>query len=105
MKIPLVNPGCISAVNLRLVQYAWPGDQHDLSAFGVDFSDVVELEVEVVRGKVQVRINGEVAMDSPGQVPGEFIRALDFRSEGLLELEEVYLGRSKGDWVLVEDFE
>lgn len=104
-KIPLVNPGCVSAVNFRLMQYFWPGDQHDLSAFGVDFSEDVVLEIESVRGQVAVRINGQLAAESPGQVPGRFIRALDFRFEGLLELEEVYLGRKEGVWVLAEDFE
>ncbi|MEO0873409.1 MAG: hypothetical protein AAFY48_02290 [Bacteroidota bacterium] len=105
MKIPLVSPGCVSAVDLRLQQYFWPGDQHDLSAFGVDFSDVVELEIEAIRGKVEVRINGQVVRESPGQVAGYFIRALDFRCEGLLEIEDVYLGRTEGDWVMAEDFE
>ncbi len=105
LKIPLVNPGCVSAASFRLMQYFWPGDQHDLSAFGVDFSETVELEIEAVRGQVTVRINGAVAGQSPGQVPDRFIRALDFRFEGLLELEEVYLGGREGEWVLAEDFE
>lgn len=104
MQIPLVAPGCVSAIDLRVLQYYLPGDQHDLSAFGVDFDQAVDVAIEAAKGIVSIYINDQLAYRSSGQVPGRFIRALDFRFRGAGEVEYSYLGRAEGDWVLAEDF-
>lgn len=105
IKIPLVAKGCIAASSLRVMQYFLPGDKHDLSAFGVDFSESVTLEIKSIQGRLQLLVNESVAYETPGQVKQEKIKAIDFRFMGSGGIETFALGQNPENLMIEEDFE
>jgi len=105
IKVPLLAIGCIATSNLRVMQYYMPGREYDLSAFGVDFSEEVQLDIVARKGILKIFINNKEAYQTPGQVTRQKISALDFRFSGGGEIEEVLLGSSEGEWILEESFD
>ena len=59
--IPLSAKGCVSDLFLGLGGYAVDGRNTDLSAFGVDFSNWVDLRCEVIHSQARVWVNGQLA--------------------------------------------
>ncbi|MGH1434507.1 MAG: hypothetical protein ACRBG0_08620 [Lewinella sp.] len=104
IKVPLLAMGCIAASNLRVMQYNMPGNKYDLSAFGVDFSEEVLLEIVARKGVLKIFVNNKEAYQTPGQVKRQKISALDFRFSGGGEVEKVLLGSSEGEWIVEENF-
>ncbi|GAB3557479.1 hypothetical protein [Spirosoma fluminis] len=59
--IPLSANGCISDLSLGLAGHQVDGRNTDLSAFGVDFSDWVDLRCEVINKQARIWVNGRLA--------------------------------------------
>lgn len=59
--IPLSAKGCVSDLFLGLGGYEVDGRNADLSAFGVDFSNWVDLRCEVIHNQARVWVNGQLA--------------------------------------------
>lgn len=59
--IPLSAKGCISDLFLGLAGHQVDGRNTNLSAFGVDFSNWVELRCEVIQNRAHIWINGRLA--------------------------------------------
>ncbi len=73
--LPFSIPGCVGELNVMLPGKYIKGQENDLSGFGVDFSDWVELEVTVLEGALTVKINQTLAFEEtlaadPGQIVG-----------------------------------
>ncbi len=57
MVIPFSIPGCVSDINLMLNDTYVRGKEHDLSMFGVDFSDPRNIEIDVKQKQVTVLVD------------------------------------------------
>ncbi|MCB9281180.1 MAG: hypothetical protein H6562_19995 [Lewinellaceae bacterium] len=73
--IPFSIPGCVGELGLILDEREIGGRTHDLSGFGVDFSDWVHLQLKVRDGRVIAVVNGKPAYTAdltsdPGKVVG-----------------------------------
>ncbi len=58
--IPFTIPGCVSDINLKLGDKTWPGKSNDLSAFGIDPGNRIDLRVEVKNRVVRINCNGKL---------------------------------------------
>ncbi len=63
--IPLAKSGCISNLNLMAFGHYIDGKKNDLSAFGVNFEDFVELACSADGEKLKIHINGALAYELP----------------------------------------
>ncbi|PKV51263.1 hypothetical protein ATE84_3337 [Aquimarina sp. MAR_2010_214] len=54
--VPFSIPGCVSDINVMLNDVYLRGKEHDLSAFGVDFSDFRAIDINIKEKKVVVFI-------------------------------------------------
>ncbi len=79
------------------------GQKNDLTGFGVDFSDWIELEVIVVNGLLEIKVNSQVVYKDtlsvdPGKLVGvryKFhgtgaVRSLEIQSAGQLAFESSF---------------
>ncbi len=57
MVIPFSIPGCVSDINLMLNDVYLKGKQHDLSAFGTDFSEFRTIEIRIIEKKATIFID------------------------------------------------
>ncbi|WP_109853140.1 hypothetical protein [Aquimarina sp. AU58] len=55
--VPFSIPGCVSDINVMLNDVYLRGKEHDLSAFGVDFSDFRAIDINIKEKKVAVFID------------------------------------------------
>ncbi len=102
--IPLTARGCVSSSNLYFIDHIVSGKEKDLSAFGVDFSEEVQLKVSCVSGQGSVYLNGKKVYSVPGKVEARAIKGIDFRFRGLGAVSEVKLGKPGETPILLEDF-
>lgn len=56
--IPFTIPGCVSDINLKLSDKIWEGKSNDLSVFGINPSQPVQLKVEARDRTVRIFCNG-----------------------------------------------
>ena len=59
--IPLGKPGCAGELNMMLGEKPIEGRTNDLSAFGVDFAQPVQLKCEVRDERIQITVNDKKA--------------------------------------------
>lgn len=94
--IPLCDKGCISSINLLTGERWISGKDHDLSAFGCDFSQFQDLKCTVANHHLKVYINNKAALDAllknkPGGIEG-----IRFEFEGAGEVKDVSLSTPGG---------
>ncbi|SEJ27242.1 hypothetical protein SAMN04487995_3886 [Dyadobacter koreensis] len=63
--IPLSVKGCVSELNLLSVDHYVSGKKADLSAFGVDFSNWVEVSCKSNSSNIQYFVNKKIAIEFP----------------------------------------
>jgi hypothetical protein len=63
--IPLSSRGCVSDINLMAVEQSVSGKKADLSGFGVDFSDWVNVSCKSDSGKIRFFVNEKQAYEVP----------------------------------------
>jgi len=101
--IPFSIKGCIGELNMMLPGKFIGGQKNDLSGFGVDFSDWIELEVTVVNGLLEIKVNSQAVYKhtlsvDPGKLVGvryKFhgtgaVRSLEIHSAGQLAFESSF---------------
>ncbi len=101
--IPFSIKGCIGELNMMLPGKFIGGQKNDLSGFGVDFSDWIELEVTVVNGLLEIKVNSQaVYKDTLSVDPGKLVgvrykyhgtgavRSLEIQSAGQLAFESSF---------------
>lgn len=74
--IDLSNKGCVADLRLWIIDHGLNGKTSDLSAFGVDFDDWVNLTFQTSGDQLAIKINGEVVFE-------ETIKDLDRNFSGL----------------------
>lgn len=104
--IPLSAKGCVSDLFLGLGGYQVDGRNADLSAFGVDFSNWVNLRCEVIRNKARVWVNGHLAYQAtlPPSVPVELVGiTYEFTGTGSVDYCRFY--RPDGSVAFQDEFD
>ena len=100
--VPLCSMGCISGIDLYFTGFAASGKQHDLSAFGVDFDDYVNLRIVSKGGKADIFINGKPAYHITSGIKRSKIIGIDFSFQGTGSVDFVKL--SNGNMNYDEEF-
>ncbi len=74
MVIPFSIPGCVSDINLMLNDVYLKGKEHDLSAFGADFSEFRNIDIVIKEKKVTIYLdNMETYSRSYNESIGNFV--------------------------------
>ena len=85
--IPFSIKGCVGELNMLLPRKRIEGQVHDLSGFGVNFSEWVQLDVQVEGGKAQLLVNEKVVyQDTLSMDPGKVVGVrYQFHGTGAVE--------------------
>ena len=102
--IPFSIPGCVSDINLKLVDNTFYGKENDLSIFGTDPSQKINLKLEVKNRLVKIFNNGKLLKESsfrtdPGQIVG-----LRYRFLGAGSVDVIRILNKNGEIVFTENF-
>lgn len=104
MIIPFSIPGCVSDIGLMLNDVYLDGKEHDLSAFGVDFSVYRNIEIKVKDKQVSVSVDqNEIYNGSYHESIGNFV-GIRYRFLGAGEVSHLRIGNDKGQLIITEDF-
>ncbi|WP_419699560.1 hypothetical protein [Mucilaginibacter sp. NFX135] len=102
--IPLADKGCISDLNIYTSSDWISGKDHDLSAFGCDFSNFQKLKCEVRDMKLSVYLNSKLIFTKPITQTITQIAGICIAFEGSGEIKDVKLG-NRDKVVLNDQFE
>jgi len=91
--IPLCNKGCVSELNLLLLDKYYTGRAQDLSFLGVDFSNWVHVVCEGKDGQLRIYLGGRQVFQSPLPAKPFGIAGIDFRFQGTGRIKDVRLGK------------
>lgn len=94
--VPLVIPGCVGDIRLKIGEQVISGGTHDLSALGAQVFDWQELSLEVKDKHASITLNGKEAYQLQFEEEFGDIMGLVFRFSGPGELEEVSLQDFQG---------
>lgn len=89
--LPLCDKGCISNIGLLAGIHSISGRDHDLSAFGCDFSKFQDLKCVVANNDLKAYLNGRQAIDIPDLGKLGDIEGIRFEFEGAGEVKDVHL--------------
>ncbi|WP_209402709.1 hypothetical protein [Pseudozobellia sp. WGM2] len=93
--IPLSNKGCVATLNIMAFGQFIDGKKTDLSAFGVDFSDSVQLQLLSKDGELQIFVNDHLAYQMQVLETPAKIRGISLHFEGTGRVEQVELSNTK----------
>lgn len=65
ISIPLALAGCVANLKLRIGEQLFEGHSHDLSKFGVDFSNVVNLRCLVHARRIEIQFDHQTVYSGP----------------------------------------
>jgi len=86
-----ILPGCVNRAELQFGEHFVSGRQADLSAFGVDVHQWMEIEVRVKNRQVSILLNNRQIYTGAYKNPSGFLTGLGFISNGLCEVDSVSL--------------
>lgn len=101
--IPLSIKGCVSDIGLFFNGKGIDGKTADLSAFGCDLSQWVNVRAEVKNQKGQIYINETLAYESPWD-SNEKIVGMIFRFQGAGSIDHVRLSTADNEYVFEDSF-
>lgn len=94
--IPFTIPGCASDINLKLGSREWKGKENDLSAFGIDPSRAIHLEVQVQNRVVKIYANDRLLkQESYSENAGDIV-GLRYSFLGAGTVNDIKLVNEKG---------
>ncbi|MDN5203738.1 hypothetical protein QQ008_20275 [Fulvivirgaceae bacterium BMA10] len=102
--IPMTIPGCVGNTRIMVHDVYMKGEDYDLSALGVDFSDWQHLKCQVKEKQVKLFINNNLAFtidyqDDAGEVVGMRYK---FKGSGMVDYARLY--NEKDELVFGEKF-
>ncbi|HKK12130.1 MAG TPA: hypothetical protein VJ945_04825, partial [Flavobacteriaceae bacterium] len=103
--IPFTIPGCVSDIDLMLNEVYLEGKEHDLSAFGVDFTTQKAIEIQLNDKQLKVFVNGtEVYSNAYNESIGRLV-GLRYHFLGAIEVSHLEItDRATKNVILNEDF-
>lgn len=102
--LPLGDKGCSATLNLWTGDQEISGKQHDLSAFGCDFSRPQTLKCAVRDGQMQISLNAQLVYQVPVKKDIGNVIGLRYGFEGTGAIYSVKLQRGDGETVFEEKF-
>lgn len=94
--IPLAEKGCISNLYVMAFEEYFDGKKNDLSGFGVDFNDFVDLKCISIGGKLQIFVNGNLVYEFAVPDNALKIKGVNIYFEGGGSIRKVRLNNSTG---------
>ena len=91
MIIPFSDKGCISDINLLTASSYISGKEHDMRAFGCDFSKFQNLVCRVEKQRLKIYLNNKMILDTPQKQTLGKIEGIRFEFEGAGEIKSVKL--------------
>jgi hypothetical protein len=101
--IPLSQKGCVSDLDLLFTNYFVSGKKQDLSAFGTDFNDFINVKVESKNGKAAIFLNDHLAYNIEKNIMKSQIIGVEVVFQGTGSVDFVSL--SNGEAEFKDDFE
>ena len=89
--IPLAEKGCISGLNLLTGDNYLSGKDHDMSAFGCDFSQFQNLKCLVQNHHLKIFLNNKLILDTQQKITLGRIEGIRFEFEGAGQIKSVKL--------------
>ncbi len=89
--LPLAGVGCVSDLNLMMVDHFVSGKKQDLSGFGADLSKWTKVTCDAKEGLVTVRVNGHAAYQAAVGEDAKIV-GVNFRFKGTGRVRNVRLG-------------
>jgi hypothetical protein len=102
--IPLSAKGCVSNLNLYLIDSSINGKTNDLSLLGSNMSDWVKLVCRSSNQRISIYVNDVLAYQGEPKAPASQIAGLRYRFQGTGSIASVKLARLNGDLVYATDF-
>lgn len=102
--IPFTIPGCVSNVNLKLADQTWEGKSNDLSVFGIDPSQKMNLKLEVRNRSVKIFGNGNLLREGSYSKDAGDIVGLRYSFLGAGKVYDITMKNGKGQVSYTEDF-
>ena len=96
MIIPFSDKGCISDLNLLTASSYISGKDHDMRAFGCDFSKYQNLVCRVEKQHLKIYLNNKLIWDTPQKQTLGKIEGIRFEFEGAGEIKSVKLSTPGG---------
>lgn len=104
ISIPFSIPGCSSELNAFIAGRMVNGKENDLSKLGVDFSNWVNLKIQISGKTIQIFSNNLLAIESEIQEEIGRVIGIAFHFEGLGEIDFVKISNQNGNSILEENF-
>ncbi len=89
--IPFSDKGCVSDLNLLTGDNYISGKDHDMRAFGCDFSQFQNMTCTVEKHRFKIYLNSKLIMDTPQKQTLGKIEGIRFEFEGAGEIKSVKL--------------
>ncbi|MDC6366273.1 MULTISPECIES: hypothetical protein [Flavobacteriaceae] len=89
--IPLAKKGCIANLNLLAFGDYIDGKKNDLSGFGVDFNDFVDLQCISKKGKLEIFVDGVQVYEGKGHETSAKIKGISVYFEGTGTIKNIAL--------------
>ena len=102
--IPLAAPGCTSEIGLMFCDSFESGKTHDLSAFGVEFSDWQKVRLEILNKKVKIHLNDHLIHELEYEKSIGEIAGLRFKFRGSGDVKYVKLWNQNEELIFDENF-
>jgi hypothetical protein len=93
--IPLCTMGCVSDMLFFFTGFSASGKQFDLSAFGVDFNNFINVKIESSNGKAKVFLNGKLSYAVDHEIVKSKIIGIDYVFQGTGSVDYVKLSNQK----------
>jgi hypothetical protein len=94
--IPFSDKGCISDLNLLTADHFISGKDHNMSAFGCDFSKFQHLICKVEKQCMKIYLNNKLILDTEQKTTLGKIEGVRFEFEGAGEIKDVKLSTPGG---------
>ena len=102
--LPLTTPGCVSTLRLKYSDYYADGKSNDLSVFGCDLSDWIDLRCEVKNKEVKIFINQNLKHQLVYSRPLEKIVGIAYNFKGCGAVDFIKLSDQTGKIVYEDNF-
>ncbi len=102
--VPLTLKGCESNLSIKIGEVYQEGRDHDLSTFGTDIYNWQELKLKVENKAGTVFLNNEEIYEITFKEDFGDIKGLDFRSQGLSEIDYIILRDLEGKIIYQDEF-
>jgi hypothetical protein len=102
--IPFTIPGCASDINLKLSDKTWEGKSNDLSVFGIDPAQRINLKLEVKDRTVKIFCNGKLLREASYTNNAGDIVGLRYSFLGAGSVNNIRMINKEGKQVYSEDF-